>query len=324
VPTTRVLWNFLSTDSLSSKISLMSNPQLVEFQTSDKLNLPGLFYEPFRKTDKAALYLHGNGSSSVFYDVTIMNFLGSELNLHQIAFLPFNNRGANYITKLRVDDEHKKWIKIGTTYELIRDCIYDIDAAVSFLKSRNYREFYLIGHSTGANKICVYNYYKPQNSISKYILLGGGDDTGIYYKQLGPRKFRLALQKAKQEIQKGNGGKLVPKYLVDYLFSYQSLYDTLNPDGDYNIFPFLESLEKIKLSKKPLFREYKSITKPTLVIYGSDDEYCYGKVSEIIETLGKMSSVPGKFKLQIINDCDHGFDGKEGELVDIITRWLSA
>jgi len=155
-------------------------------------------------------------------------------------------------------------------------------------------------------------------------LLGGGDDTGIYYKQLGPRKFRLALQKAKQEIQKGNGGKLVPKYLVDYLFSYQSLYDTLNPDGDYNIFPFLESLEKIKLSKKPLFREYKSITKPTLVIYGSDDEYCYGKVSEIIETLGKMSSAPGKFKLQIINDCDHGFDGKEGELVDIITRWLSA
>lgn len=302
---------------------MKSTLKLVEFQTQDGLFLPGLLFEPARRTKKAAIYLHGNGSSSVFYAVTAMNLLGSELNKHQIAFLPFNNRGANYITKLRVDDEHEKWIKIGTTYELIRDCIYDIDAAVSFLKNQGYREFYLIGHSTGANKICVYNYYKPQNSISKYILLGGGDDTGIYYKLMGKKKYWLALKKSKQEIKKGNGRKLVPKYLVDYLFSYQSLYDTLNPDGDYNIFPFLEALEKIKLSKKPLFREYKSITKPTLVIYGNDDEYCYGKVSEIIEILSKMSSAPGKFKFQIINNSDHGFNGKEKELADIITRWLS-
>ena len=45
----------------------------------------------------------------------------------------------------------------GCAYERIRDCVLDIDGAVRELRRRGYRDITLIGHSTGANKIAVYD-----------------------------------------------------------------------------------------------------------------------------------------------------------------------
>ena len=79
---------------------MKTNLQLVGFETPDHLQLPGLLYEPEKKTDKVAVYLHGNGSSSVFYSNHKMNLFGQELNRIGVSFFPFNNRGAHWIKKL--------------------------------------------------------------------------------------------------------------------------------------------------------------------------------------------------------------------------------
>src|SRR3989344_1382322 len=297
--------------------------RLVEFKTGDNLFLVCLLFEPERKADKVLIMLHGNGSSSVFYSVPKVNLMARELNAKWISYFPFNNRGAHYIKKLKIIKEVKEDdVKIGTAYELIKDCIQDIDGAIDYLESQGYREFYLIGHSTGANKICVYNFYKPENRIAKYILAGGGDDSGIYYQMMGTKKFNKALEMAKKEIARGNGRKLVPKYLVDYLISYQSLYDTINPDGDYNTFPFNEYLNNLKLTKKELFREYKTIRSETLVLYGEFDEYCYGSVQKCMEILKNQVKGKNNFDFDIIPNADHGINGKEIELAKIVANWL--
>ena len=109
------------------------------------------------------------------------------------------------------------------------------------------------------------------------------------------------MEKCRNVIKNGNGKKLVPRSLVsDPLISYQSLYDTVNPNGDYNIFPFNEYMNKLHLSKKPLFKEYRTIDKPTL-------KECPNR---------KL------FTFKIIKGADHGFTGKEKELLKIITDWL--
>ncbi|KKQ02215.1 MAG: hypothetical protein US11_C0001G0174 [Candidatus Roizmanbacteria bacterium GW2011_GWA2_36_23] len=296
---------------------------LVEFKSIDNLLLPGLLFEPSAKTDKVALYLHGNGSASIFYSVSKINLLASELLKNNIAFFPFNNRGAHYIHKLnRISNSEEKDVKLGTAYELIKDCILDVDGAIDFLRTKGYEKFYLIGSSTGANKVVVYNYYKSNNAVSGYILLSGGDDTGLYYDMLGKKKFFSFLRKSRLMIEKGKGGELIPQYLGGGLISYQSLYDTINPDGDYNVFPFNEYFNKLRLSKKPLFKEYKSINKPTLVIYGGQDEYCYGNVQKCVEALKKVCPNPNLFTFKILKGADHGFHGKEKELSKIITGWL--
>jgi predicted alpha/beta hydrolase len=206
----------------------------VNFETPDRLKLPGLLFEPKEKTNKVLISLHGNGNASVFYRPEGTNSMAEELDKIGVSYFPFNNRGAHYVTKFKwLENGVKKEVKYGTAFELIKESVLDIDAAIKYLHSRGFSEFYLIGHSTGANKICVYDRYQKNNPVSKYILLGGGDDTGLYYQDMGAKKFFATMDRCKGEIFRGHGRKLVPANITGSIMSYQSLFDTINPDGDY-------------------------------------------------------------------------------------------
>lgn len=297
----------------------MNDPKFINFNTLDKLNLPGLLYgSPGSK--KIAIFLHGNGSSSVFYGESKKRALPQELNNNGISYLAFNNRGAHIIKKLSINFSNKDRKLYGCAYEIIKECALDIDGALDFVKSLGYEEFYLIGVSTGANKICVYNHYKPENEFSKYALICGGDDTGGYYNLLGNKPFNEILAKSKEKIEKGEGDKISPELVgLGEVFSYKGFYDIANPDGDYNCFPFLEALGRAGISKKPLFRFFKEIQKSSLVVYGSNDEYAWGEVPKLV---GILKTLKPEFKYKIIEGADHGFSGKEKELAKTIGTWL--
>lgn len=295
-----------------------SKSKFIEFQTKDGLTLPGLLYRT--KGKSVVIYLHGNGSSSIFYDAAKNHTLAPALAKKDISIFYFNNRGAHIIKKLYVRRGKKEERKrFGMAYEKIKDCIIDIDGAISFLKKRGYRKFYLAGASTGANKICVYNFFKPKNDVEKYILLCGGDDTGIYYDMLGKQKFWKLLAEAKKKIKAKQGEEIIKEMLPDNFFSYIGFFNIANPDGDYNVFPFYEVLRKTRLSTKPLFRHFKSIKKPTLVIYGGQDEYAWGNVPKIVEILKNYQP---KLDYRIIKGADHGFKNHEEELAKMIANWL--
>lgn len=295
-------------------------PKVVQINTIDGLTLPGLLYEA-QDSKKAAIFLHGNGSSSVFYSDDLKDEQAKALNSIGVSYLLFNNRGAHLIKKLNVQKKSGEMERkrFGMAYEKIKDCIKDIDGAISFLEKSGYKEFHLIGESTGANKICVYHYYKPDNKVSKYVLLGGGDDTGIYYNKLGKERFFKLLNEAKEKIKKRKGEEIVCELLPEEIFSYIGFYDIANPDGDYNVFPFLEKMQGVKLSTKKLFRYFKSVNKPTLVIYGEKDEYVWGNVPKVVALLKEQKP---KFEYKIIKDADHGFNKQQKELSKIIADWL--
>lgn len=299
-----------------------SNPQFIEFKTKDGLTLPGLLCESER-AKAVAIYLHGNGSSSVFYDFNTgkQKFFASALDRRGISILFFNNRGAHIIKKLKIKRRGKLIRKsYGMTFEKIKECILDIDGAISLLQKRGYKKFYLMGESTGANKICVYNFYKKKgNRISKYVLLCGGDDTGIYYHMLGKSRFWKLLKTAKRKIKAKRGEEIIKEMLPNDFFSYTAFFDIANPDGDYNTFPFYEVLRKIKLSKKPLFRHFKSIKKSSLVIYGDKDEYAWGNVPKVVDILKNHQP---EFDYRIIKGADHGFKGHEATLARVVAKWI--
>ena len=298
----------------------MNQPRLIEFSTQDGLRLPGMLYEE-KNNKKSAIYLHGNGTSSVFYHQEEKSELAIELLKKDISLLYFNNRGANMMKSFHIEknniDERKMY---GTAYEIIKECVFDIDAAIEFLKTQGYTEFYLIGSSTGANKICVYNHYKPINEISKYILADAGDDTGIMYDQIGEARFWKLLKEAKEKIKKNKGEELIKDLFPDEIFSYQAFYDVANPDGDYNCFPYYEIINKVKLSTKKLFRYYKDINKPSLVVFGEFDEYAWGDVSRVVKILKQEKS---EFEYQIISNTTHGMPGKQKDLGKLITEWIN-
>jgi dienelactone hydrolase len=299
--------------------NIVLRPEFVEFQTRDGLKLPGLLYRA-KKMRAVAINLHGNGSSSVFYNEKKNRVFASALAKKNISTLYFNNRGAHIIKKLYVRRGKKvEGKQFGMAYEKIKECIADIDGAVSFLKKRGYQEFYLIGSSTGANKICVYNFYKPKNYIKKYIFLSGGDDTGFYYHELGKSKFWKILSESKRKIKSKKGEEIIKEILPNELFSYAGFFDIANPDGDYNVFPFYEVLRRVKLSTKPLFRHFKSIKKKTFVVYGDKDEYGWNNVPKIVEIL---KGYQPKMDYRVIKGADHGFKGYEKQLAEMVADWL--
>ena len=260
--------------------------ELVRFEATDGLTLTGLLFEP-RRSKTAAIWLHGVAGS--VFDSRRTELLASVFVRRRIAFFPFNNRGAHVIRRRG----------LGAAYERIRDCVYDIDGAVRELWRRGYRDVTLLGHSTGANKIAVYNHYKPRNRIKRYVLIGGADDAGILYRELGARRFRALLKKRKRS------NELMP----DRLMSWSAFYDMANPNGDYNVFPFNEAVR----GRRP-FRYLRAIRKPSLYVYGQNDEYGFdaGLLAENIGANGEIVVVRG---------ADHGFHGREEELAKLIVKW---
>jgi pimeloyl-ACP methyl ester carboxylesterase len=273
-----------------------------------------VLFEPRKPSQTAAIYLHGTGGSSVFESKRTSK-LAEVFTAAGVAWFPFNNRGAQLVRRAGP-------ALGGMAFERIRDCVYDLDAAILELRRRGYRDITLVGHSTGANKIAVYNHYKPRNGAKRFVLLAGGDDTGLLYDQLGPARFRAALLRSRERIAARRGDELVPSSVSSLPMSWRSFYDMANPDGDYNVFPYLEVMRKLRLSRRPRFRFVREIRKPTLALYGDRDEYCFGDVSRCVAILAEAVGAKPNFELAILEDADHGFSGKESELADVIVNWM--
>jgi len=285
---------------------------LVRFEAADGVTLAGLLYEPRRTSKRAIVWLHGGGGASVF-ESRRTNLLGELFMEKGIAFFPFNNRGS-VIVRRAGDDLG------GSAFERIRDCVADIDGAIRELWRRGYRDITLAGHSTGANKIAVYDHYKPRNRARRYVLLAGGDDTGLLYAQLGKRRFNALLAKSKSMLKAKGGDEFAPRIEGQTMLSWRALYDVANPDGDYNVFPFFEVMSGTKLSRRPLFRHIRAIRKPSLYIYGDRDEYCFDDVPRCVATLAQY--VGERAEIIVMRDADHGFSGLEPQLGEAISDWI--
>ena len=62
------------------------------------------------------------------------------------------------------------------------------------------------------------------------------------------RRFAELSNKGARELGFDNTGVL-----------WRSFYDIANPNGDYNVFPFLEVMKGVRLSKRPRFRHVRGI-----------------------------------------------------------------
>jgi len=172
----------------------------------------------------------------------------------------------------------------------------------------------------------VYDHRTKSNPFSKYVLAGPGDDVGLWFAQLGAKRFWKALDYAAKAVSEENGQHIMPKYSGMHPFSAQSAWDILNPDGDYNTFPFYEANTE-RIGEKPLFSEYRTITIPTLVIIGSQDEFMTtaGSAAQALDML--MSETPNQMLKSndfiLVNNADHSFYNQESVFANQVAEWLS-
>lgn len=296
--------------------------EIVAFEAADGVRLSGALFHPRRREPRAGVvYLHGNGDSSIFRTERT-NALAERLTAAGFAFFPFDNRGSGLMrwTKRRVGGE-TEYGNGGTAYERIGDAPLDIRGALRVLRSRGVNRIFLAGHSTGANKIVLYD-ARGRNRVTGYVLIAGGDDTGFYRMGLGRRRFERALSRARKEVAKGRADRWIPRSYSPFPMSWGAFLDTIDPDGDYNQFPFGDEIYGWNLSSRTGFALFSEITKKTLVVYGSEDEFAYGDVGRVIEILKDEEHARAKISYEQIEGASHGFAGYYDQLADVMIDWM--
>lgn len=288
--------------------------------TNDQILLPSLHYNnSARDTPNKSLliYVHGAGSSSIIRRPLLTNSLADSLSEIGTDLLTFNNRGAGYISKF--DTTTGGQYMGGMAYESIADCIYDIDAAISWALDSGYTKIHLAGHSTGANKLVIWasNHAETLSpAIGSVILIAGGDDISLQRSRYASKRLDTLLNYYTQDSSLKSSIDLVPATIFagEHPISWRSLYELVTLDSTYDVFPFARPDEP------HAFEQFNQL--PTgldiAVVYGSDDFGTIIPTQAGLDILAKLLPISP----YLVQGADHNFTYKEQELVNTITKHL--
>ena len=292
----------------------MSHFQLVEITTKDKQIHQGIYFRPQKSAKKALLWVHG--LTSTFYgNVSLLNELAQQGEAQGFGFASFNTRGHDMVSSARKVDQRKQkgygHVDSGAAYEDFKKCVFDIDAGITFLVNQGFFEIILIGHSTGANKVCYYAGSRKDPRVSAIVLASPVSDR--YDPTIKPAEMREHLAKMQQLIKEKKGDELqlglhffpiTPKRFVS-LFTPNSLEDQF----DYG-------------EQKPQLTYFKRIKKPLLVILGSADEYL-DRPAEAVMNVHAAHQKSSRYTGLVLPEVLHGFNGSERKVATAIVDWVA-
>ena len=288
---------------------------LPEITTKDGLVEQGIFYKPVSPGKKAMLWVHG--LTGTFYgDTLIFNELLEASKDLGLGFASFNNRGHDFLTGARKVDKATEsgfsHVTIGAGVEKFEDCVFDIDAGISFLESQGFSEIILVGHSTGANKVCYYGGFQKDPRLTGIILVSPASDR--LGKDIDKQKLAEDLRMMDELIDKGKGDALVVGKTFFPLTPnrFISLY---SPNTNEDVFDYGDQNPKL------IF--FSALTTPTLVVFGDKDEYldrAPADVQKIFDSRAKMKN----YKSVILSGANHGYEGKETEFAQTLVEWAKS
>ena len=185
--------------------------ELVEAVTKDKLVHQGIFTHPEKAGKRAILWVHGL-TGRFFGDAKLMNLFAAECAKQGMAFAAFNNRGHDIIANihtLKQSGSTEDSVMIGAGMEVFEGSVFDVDAGISFLVSQGYSEVVLVGHSTGANKVCYYAGNTDDPRIVGVALAGPISDR--LSERTDKEKYDENIKMLKDLINTGRGDALLAK-----------------------------------------------------------------------------------------------------------------
>jgi alpha-beta hydrolase superfamily lysophospholipase len=286
---------------------------LEEITTEDGLMHQGLVAHPVGKRKTAILWVHG--LTGTFYgNSKLLKIFAQELTKEGIAFGTFNTRGHDMIAGFRKIDPHNPkgytYRTIGAGYEVFEECVFDLDAAVSFFWKMGYTNIILAGHSSGANKVSYYAGIKTPSLLSGVILLCPMSD------RLDPKADKKQIQKnlsicfALQEQGKENALITDMHFFPMTAKRYISL---VSPHTSEDQFGYGDT--------PPCMPEYSRIRIPMLVLFAGKDEYADRPIEEIQKVFDREKKTL-IYHSEIIPDSLHNLTGYEEQVLSCVLSWV--
>jgi len=286
--------------------------EVISFSATDGLQLQGLLSMP-KRAKGVCIFLHGLTSDALSETGT-----KHAEPLHKAGYGMFtiNTRGAGIVSSFEKQSPRKPkeftYTTIGTAYENFTECVHDIQGAIDFLKTKQHKHIFLIGSSTGCQKII---YYLAQNNHHKHvsgaILLAPLSDYAVYLQKHGKELAAMTLL-AKTFIKNRKGDTFMPGEMTDFLLTAKRFYSLTSPKSAEEIFTYAST-------RKP--KTLQQVKTPMLTVIGDSDEYLDRPALELVEWFETHISSK-KSRVEWIEGANHGFDGKEKQLGKTITDWI--
>jgi pimeloyl-ACP methyl ester carboxylesterase len=188
----------------------------------------------------------------------------------------------------------------GSAYEVLEDCIADIDGALDYLSEQGYRRFILIGHSLGAIKSLIYQGTRRRSDISGIVSCSAPRQ---FYSERAARQpgFRAVIERAESLIAQDRGDDLLSVAVgsAPGIFSARTHVNKYGKDERNDVRPYA-----------------KLIGCPLLVIVGSaEPRFFHQYAREIVEAADH-----GTYTL--VDGANHFYNRHTAEIVEIIAQWL--
>ncbi len=284
--------------------------QLVKTKTQDGLIFTGLISQPPQKSDTIIVHVHG--MSGDIYINSWYSQMHKKYSENNIAFLVGENRGTHSITQF--ENTRGDLVNIGNTFELLEDCVYDIQAWVDYATELGYKNIWLQGHSLGTSKIAYYLYSKNPKNISGVILLSPSDMVGCF---MGKVEKQPVVIKAEELLKQGKYRELLEDEIFEgNILSAKTIVNFFGENTNLAIFNFA----KPNLG----FKVVNSISVPVLAITGNKDEGIVS-VSDPYKAMEKLEeeliNAPRK-KTIVYEGASHQFEGFEERIVKDVLEFI--
>ena len=283
------------------------NTKLISIPTPDGLVLNGFVFGPNRPR-RVYIFIHGLGGS-LFSRSDLTTILPNKRS----AVLVFNNRGYGMVNYVATAIKKKKNKRLyGWVHEVFKECVYDLDGAISYAKSLGAKEIILVGHSTGCQKSVYYLAQRPRSAVKGAVLLAPMSDySDIKVSKIDRKKYRRALTLSRALVKAGKKHELLPFGVWEKMIDAQRFLSLFTPDSTEEIFGYASGRKPTILNKA---------RKPLLVVLAEEDEFRDRPTNEIAgwfsATLKKQRA-----EIKIISGAKHFFSPQAPLVRDLIAEW---
>ena len=282
--------------------------QFLRIKTADKLLLPALLYTPDTQTKKALLHIHGMAGD--FHRNSFFDFMAPAFTEDGYAFFTPNNRGADMIVDVMVDDGKPSYRRLGATFETFEECIFDIKEAIDHLETQGFEEIVLQGHSLGAVKVAYYMAITKDKRISKLILLSPPDMVGLAE---ADKNHQQAFTLSQKLVAEGKGKELLSTMLWNAYYLCADTYLNLSTRGN--------PIDVFNVYDRNAPSILKEISLPVLAVFGGKDAALISP-TEDLEILRQKAPNASRFDTAVIPGAPHSYYNYEAKLVKEIVDWL--
>jgi pimeloyl-ACP methyl ester carboxylesterase len=290
--------------------------KIIEFLSTDRLILNGMLCEAKRngnrKRRSCIVYVHG--LEGTFYSNHLLKALSKHVVRAGVSLFSIETRGSYTLYALkkpRTKNKKKIYTASGGAVEKFEDCVKDIRGAINRMVALGYNEIILAGHSTGCQKTAYYQYKFKDPRVSGLIFMAPMEDRPGYIKILG-KKFNQTVANARRLYKKNSRAMLPKDYGVGTMGArrFLSLTDTRFPES--RMFCYDSNL-----------KEFGSIRKPILAVFGGSDEYAVMTPALYAAKLQKAAEAKN-VSISIISGATHSFSEREAKLSKTVTDWIAS